>query len=234
MTAVDITSFNRISEHPLYKALVDQETQCERAAFETESQVHRVGAILRLLNFRLVNSSASPQELRRDDMSALVELMLETLPADEQDAETLIDTYGAAARSALRSSIEHGERQRLMLAAMAVAANLGSTHAELDSAARTAWETWQLDPTFEPDWLNFCRAIQSRGFVIEIERVNDVISFVIVETPERRTYSRQLDRAQRKFSQAAGDIRSIEATAPVAAKPNRKLSTPMVREKKRR
>jgi hypothetical protein len=203
-------------KHPLYQALSAESDRVSERIDDTMNRVHRVGVVLRLMQFRYQRSDSLSQHLPPDDVAALLDLMLEMLPDAPDDIETPPNDLDRLARRSLFEALTGNEGQRIMLEAMTVAARRDATLGELDAAAQSAWDLAQTDPAFEPDWRRFSAAIESQGYRLEVAQMGNFNCAQIV-TPERSKAWRQRDRALKAIARSIDACERASARVPAAA-----------------
>lgn len=170
--------------------------------------VQRSAALLRSLNFQLLN--ASHDKVSMSDVMALVELALQTLPDSEGDFFNDFDQCGIAVSQAFQAARTHQQTVSALLDAMEVAACMGSTLDELDKAANTAFGIATAMPDGQRHWDAFCELIVRRGLSIEVINLgNGLLTYPKVNTLETRKHSKAVQRKTAAFVAAVHE----EATA---------------------
>lgn len=170
--------------------------------------VQRCAALLRSLNFQLFNTRED--EISMSDVTALVELALLALPDPNGDSFNVFEQLDLEAQTALRAAQNRQQAMDSLISALEVAASMGSTLAELDEAANTAYGITTTLPDGQRHWDAFCELIVRRGLSLELVEIGaGFASHPIIHTPETLKNSKAAKRKTAELSAALHD----EATA---------------------
>jgi hypothetical protein len=198
--------------HTPYQALLVESRKGSSQLEDALGRLRRASNILLLMQTHTREQEQNRSGVPDVDLRTLIEMLVELLAIGDSPIESY-DALESTARAVLAEAIAKDKRQRAMLNAMTVAANLNSTFDELDAAAKVAWETAQADTAFEPDWVQFCNAIASRGAHIRLTQFG-ATAFLDVVTPERVPALRGQERAQRNTHRALDVARVIGESVP--------------------
>lgn len=155
----------------------------------------RTGAVLRLLEFRLLNTDRHEDAVDMNDVHQLVSLAAESLPHHYDDVNDKLDDFETASRQAVRAA--HARRVKLetILQAMTIAARADSSLADISTAAVKVFEIATADPAHEADWQAFRDAVETHGYRVDIEEIG-AVQFPRVSTRETREIERKIRRQQ--------------------------------------
>lgn len=128
----------------------------------------KVGAVLRLLQHRFDNSTHD--EIHDDDMGALIDLCVETLPSAYKNIydplENLSDQYYRVAAHRNELLEKTLAASQIRFAAMAAIANPNTTADELAEAGTAIYQLAQAIQEHEADWKTWVGCVEARGYAI--------------------------------------------------------------------
>ncbi|QTD95627.1 hypothetical protein [Burkholderia anthina] len=205
-----------VLEHPLFCALQDESRRSGEQLEAAMERLRRACCIVQLMQLHAHADDSKTTGNPKMNRLTLMDMLVELLADGDEPFQLPYDALESAAGRALCEALLSNERQRAILDAMSVAADLGSTFDELDAAAQNAWETARADATFESDWRRFCSVIESRGGSVEMTQYGP-ITFLRVVTPERVPALRQQDRAQHGLTSATETSCAVGKTVPEIA-----------------
>lgn len=128
----------------------------------------KVGAVLRLLQHRFDNGTHD--EIHVDDMGALIDLCVETLPRDYKGIYAPLETVSSKFRRMVRGGDESLNKtlaaSHIRYYAMSAIANPETTVDELTEAGTALYKLAQTIPEHEADWKTWVTCVEARGYAI--------------------------------------------------------------------
>ena len=185
-------------------------------ANEVSFAIHRCAALLRSMNYQLLNGTGKEQ-VSMGDIQSLVELALQALPDPDGDCFDQFDQCETKVNQAFRAMQTYRKTMTALLDAMEVAACMGSTLDELTKAATTAYGVVTLLPDGQRHWDAFCELIVHRGLSVELIDLGPGFGpRPKIHTPESLKRSKAV---QRKISAFAAAVHEEETARTPARKP---------------
>lgn len=186
--------------------------QLINAANQVSQATSKCAALLRSLNYQLLNGTGS-ERASLDDVQVLVELALEALPDPNGEMFGRFDDCELAWHKAFSAARTHQQGLLTLIDALEVAANLGSTLAELDEAANRAHDITKTLPGGQRHWDAFCGLIARRGLTVEhVQLADGRVNYMQVHTAESHKKARATRRKMAAFHAAAHDEANQRAT----------------------
>lgn len=187
-------------------------------ANEVGFAVQRCAALLRSLNYQLLNGTGKEQ-VSMGDIQALVELALQALPDPNGEIFDRFDQCEIKVDQAFRSMQTYRQTMTAMLEALEIAANLGSTLDELSAAGDSAYAAATTLPDGQRHWDAFCEQIVRRGLSVEMIDLGPRLGpSTKIHTPESLKHSKAVQRKIASFTAAVHEEAAARAPKRKPAK----------------
>lgn len=161
----------------------------------------KVGAVMRLMQFRLVEGGKL-NDADETDIRALVDVCLDVIPHHENDEINDIDNLTIEYSKELTRQATHAEHLHNIVNAMQIVARLDSSCEELTKAAATVFNIAQSDDAFLPDWITLRETLEARGLLVDVVTIGGICLGPSVKTKEGARAQKKADRAVSKLIQA--------------------------------
>lgn len=172
------------------------------------SKILKAGAVLRLMQFRLLEGrKLTPDD--ETDMAALLDVCIEAMPHHDDGEIDAIDRLNIEYSTALEKQAKRADDLGCILAATRIVAHPNATCEELTKAAASVFEIFKADLTFEPEWLAFVESIKVRGLHVEVLTIGNFPSYPKLTTKETRRASRKLTNAMNMMIQRVDQLTTL-------------------------
>lgn len=183
--------------------------------------IHRCAALLRCLNYQLLNGM-SKEQVSMGDIQALVELALQALPDPEGAYFDQFDQCELEVNKTFKAMQAHKKNMAALLDATEIASNNDSTLDEISEAATTAYGIVTVLPDGQRHWDAFCALIVRRGLSVELIDLGPRLGLhTKIHTPETLKRSKAVQRKIAALAAAEHEETAARAPESKPAKRNR-------------
>lgn len=158
----------------------------------------RAGAVLRFMKFRFMHGERLSED-EESDISALVDVCLETMPHHYKDALDPLDEIRTQIREDINGEKEHSARLQIVRNAMLVIGKAGANLLELSKAASAVLSIAEMDDSYWQDWKAIKGMLKTRGLSVHVEGIKGKVTWAEVRDAATRKKKRWTEKCAREF-----------------------------------